>query len=121
MKGRVAPQVPEEGLRPFALERSDGKRGHETEVAVDFRAKDGGWSEPRELGEILNMEGNQARISPDGKYVFFVRNDGMAYWVAASIIDRLRPNGERRFLVTEHGLNAPLPDSSIPATERDLR
>ena len=88
---------------------------------ASFRAKDGGWREPRELGEILNMEGNQARISPDGKYVFFVRNDGMAYWVAASIIDRLRPNGERRFLVTEHGLNAPLPDSSIPATERDLR
>jgi hypothetical protein len=58
---------------------------------ASFRGEDGSWSEPRELGELLNMEGNQARISPDGRFIFFVRNDGMAYWVSARIIERLRP------------------------------
>jgi hypothetical protein len=62
-------------------------------IYASFLEKDGRWSEPRELGELLNMEGNQVRISPDGRTIFFVRNDGLAYWVSAKIIERLRPKG----------------------------
>jgi hypothetical protein len=63
-------------------------------IYASFRSKDGGWSEPRELGELLNMEGNQVRISPDDKYIFFVRNDGLSYWVSAKLVERLRPKGQ---------------------------
>jgi len=61
-------------------------------IYISFKNKDNSWTEPKELGEKLNMDGNQSRISPDGKYFFFVGNDGMSYWVSAKIIEELRPN-----------------------------
>jgi len=39
----------------------------------------------------LHIDGNQPRISPDGKYIFFVGNDSQAYWVDAKIIEELKP------------------------------
>jgi hypothetical protein len=36
------------------------------------------------------MDGNQPRISPYGKYIFYVGNDGMSYWVDAKIIEELK-------------------------------
>ena len=55
-------------------------------IYISFRNGDNHWTEPQELGEKLNMDGNQPRISPDGKYIFFVGNDSQAYWVDAKII-----------------------------------
>jgi Tol biopolymer transport system component len=55
-------------------------------IYISFRKDDNGWTKPLELGEKLNMDGNQPRISPDGRYIFFIRNDGQAYWVDAKII-----------------------------------
>jgi len=60
-------------------------------IYISFRKADNGWSTPEDLGEILNMDGNQPRISPDGKYIFFIGNDGMSYWVSATIIEKFRP------------------------------
>lgn len=60
-------------------------------IYISFLNAENNWTEPKELGEILNMDGNQPRISPDGKYIFFVGNDGMSYWVSTKIIEELRP------------------------------
>ena len=56
-------------------------------IYISFREVDNHWTEPQELGKELDMDGNQPRISPDGKYIFFVGNDSQAYWVDAKIID----------------------------------
>lgn len=60
-------------------------------IYISFCKSENDWTIPKDLGEILNMDGNQPRISPDGKYIFFVGNDGMSYWVSASIIEKWRP------------------------------
>ena len=60
-------------------------------IYISFRKSENDWTTPKDLGEILNMDGNQPRISPDGKYIFFVGSDGMSYWVSASIIEEWRP------------------------------
>jgi ankyrin repeat protein len=65
---------------------------------ISFRKKDGGWTEPWNLSEKLQTEGNDsmAMVSPDGKYLFFQsarRGSGASrglYWVDARIIDSLR-------------------------------
>ena len=60
-------------------------------VYISFRTGENEWSEPQELGEKFNMDSNQPRISPDGKYIFFVSNDSRAYWVDAGVIADFRP------------------------------
>jgi hypothetical protein len=60
-------------------------------IYISFRNKDNSWTEPKDLGERLKMDGNQPRISPDGKYIFFIGNDGLSYWVSAKIIEEFRP------------------------------
>ncbi len=91
------------------------------DLYVSFRAEDGSWSVPANLGEGINTKYNDKfpAISPDGKYLFFVsdrrdersfifsertydemmslnlgpRNgEGDVYWVDAAIIERLRPS-----------------------------
>jgi ankyrin repeat protein len=69
------------------------------QLFISFRKKDGSWTEPKNLSEKLNSEGNDsaAKLSPDGKYLFFqsVRQGSVParslYWVDAKIIDELRP------------------------------
>jgi hypothetical protein len=60
-------------------------------IYISFQVGEDGWTKPLELGEKLNMDGNQPRISPDGKYIFFVGNDSQAYWVDAKIIEEFKP------------------------------
>ena len=60
-------------------------------IYISFKQNENEWTKPQELGAILNMDGNQPRISPDGKYIFFVDNESKAYWVSSSIIEELRP------------------------------
>jgi hypothetical protein len=58
-------------------------------IYISFAEAGNAWSEPIELGALLNMDGNQPRISPDGKFIFFVGNDGMSNWVSSEIIEEL--------------------------------
>lgn len=60
---------------------------------VTFRAGDGEWSTPV---RVLDIEGRFPSLSPDGKYLFFCGDDGNIYWVAASILESLRPPGATR-------------------------
>jgi len=51
------------------------------------------WSAPINLGKDINKGYSRfPRFSPDGKYLFFVRQDGI-YWVDVQIIEALKPNG----------------------------
>ncbi len=52
---------------------------------VSFKGSNNQWTEPVDLGEKLNMGADQSRITPDGKYIFFIAN-GNSYWIDAGII-----------------------------------
>ena len=55
---------------------------------VSFRDGDGEWSTPV---RVTDLEARFPSLSPDGKYLFFCGDDGNIYWVAASILESLRP------------------------------
>jgi len=90
------------------------------DLYITYRTKDGGWSEPLNLGDKINSPYSDwgPLVSPEGKYIFFssFRNDkpikpespdyfesmksrlgtpspgnGTLYWVEAKVIDALRP------------------------------
>lgn len=91
----------EEGFLPFVAPDESfilfsstqrGSVGGSIDLYVAFRHADGGWGPPKNLGPSVNTRANERfpSISPDGKYLFFLRNDpdGDAdfYWVDAGII-----------------------------------
>lgn len=58
---------------------------------ISIKNKDGNWSEPRNLGKIINSEFEERfpYISPDGKYFFYGSNKNgkmNIYWINASAI-----------------------------------
>lgn len=85
----------------------DGRRDSgygNADIYVSFRQKDGAWGEAINLGDEINTSASEsgARITPDGKYLFFNRNVGKAkptdkyddvniFWVDAKVIQSLKP------------------------------
>ena len=74
----------------------------QADLYVSFRADDGAWTKPMNLGPAINSE--HTDFCPmgtwDGRYLFFsrrVRRDldettaGDVYWVDAAVLDRFRP------------------------------
>lgn len=68
---------------------------------VSFKDKNGNWSTAQNLTDIIGLPVqtpfvmmSAARITPDGKYLFFCFFNGkghMVYWVSTKIIEELRP------------------------------
>jgi len=61
-------------------------------LLVSFRKPDGSWGEPRAID--LGVEAALAFVSRDGEFLFFTsgeRGKSDIYWVAAGIIEELRP------------------------------
>lgn len=57
---------------------------------ISFRNEDGSWTEPVNMGSVLgDLAAGLARVSPDGKYLFFKAN-GDIYWVDAAAVEALR-------------------------------
>lgn len=52
---------------------------------ISFRDKEGKWSTPKDMG----LNGELPSLSPDRKYLFFIRKDDV-YWIDANIIETLR-------------------------------
>jgi len=79
------------------LNKEDEGR-EDSDIYVSFKEQDGTWATPINLGSAVNSNAKEgsATISPDGKYLFFSRDeeDGTAnvYWVSTEVIERLRPN-----------------------------
>jgi len=65
-------------------------------IHISFRKNDGTWTDRVSLGPDINASGENgsARVTPDGKYIFFVSSGENRpwgiYWVSSGIIDRLR-------------------------------
>ena len=61
---------------------------------ISFRDSDGRWSNARKMGPTINSDGEvgPATITPDGKYIFFSREDPVrrsgldVYWVDAQVV-----------------------------------
>lgn len=85
----------------IVTERSDAEEGRkDNDMYVYFKEKDGTWTKPINLGSLINTSFNEKapRITPDGKYLFFGRDErdiepGLAniYWVSTEVIEKLRP------------------------------
>jgi hypothetical protein len=63
---------------------------------ISFKSSDGHWGESRCLDGVLQSDGHDinGKISPDGKYLFFIRRlaeKSGTYWVSTSILEGLRP------------------------------
>ncbi|MCE7995205.1 MAG: hypothetical protein HEP71_24720 [Roseivirga sp.] len=72
----------------------------DNDIYVYFKNQGGTWSKPINLGNTINTNFNEKSpsITPDGKYLFFGRDErdiepGLSniYWVDAQIIETLRP------------------------------
>lgn len=68
---------------------------------VSFKSSDGRWTESQCLDSVLQSKGQDlnARVSPDGKYLFFIRRGTRksgTYWVSTSVLDELRPKDSER-------------------------
>jgi hypothetical protein len=82
--------------------RRDSGLGN-ADIYISFRQQDGSWGEAINLGDKVNTATSEsgARVTPDGKYLFFNRNMGFTnsdkyedvdiFWVDAQVIDKLRP------------------------------
>lgn len=91
----------------------DGQRGSEVRNAdlfVSFKQEDGSWGDAIKMGDNINTPSSEAgaRVTPDGKYLFFNRKVGSfdwknesgavesianidVFWVDAGVIEALRP------------------------------
>jgi hypothetical protein len=97
--------APDGSYRLFSsFYRSHGR----SDLFVSFRADDGSWMRPINLGARVNSpwKDEYPYVSPDGKYLFFNSNrpsslhdspipdgPGNMYWVDARVIEDLRPTG----------------------------
>lgn len=67
----------------------------DTGLYISFRRVDNSWTEGLNMGEMFNAPSEKctqaASLSPDGKYLFFLRRfDEAIYWVDAKAIEKLR-------------------------------
>ena len=79
-----------------------GSMGGSIDLFISFKNKDGQWSEPKNMGDKVNSPSHErfARVSPDGKYLFFGSNKNQTekepgfdiFWIDAKIIKELRKN-----------------------------
>lgn len=72
--------------------------GH-SDIYISFRQDDGAWGRAINLGDAVNTGAweAEARVTPDGKYLFFNRNMGSdayenvdIFWVDAQLLENLR-------------------------------
>jgi len=78
----------------------DGQRDsvvRNADIFISFRQNDGSWGEAIKMDDKINTGASEAgaRVTPDGKYLFFNRKVGPdnkdIFWVDAQFIEDLRP------------------------------
>tara|TARA_R110002072_G_scaffold106447_3_gene232490 strand:+ start:2443 stop:3366 length:924 start_codon:yes stop_codon:yes gene_type:complete len=78
----------------------DDENRKDNDIYVYFKNQNGTWSNPITLGTTVNsnLSEKTPSISPDGKYLFFGRDErdiepGLSniYWVSTEVIEKLRP------------------------------
>ena len=95
--------APDESYLLWDVVREDGYG--QADIYISFRGEDGAWLPALNMGNQINtaFQESGARVSPDGKYLFFSRGEwkaredgttywvGKPYWVDIQIIETLRP------------------------------
>jgi len=63
-----------------------------SQLFISFKDKEGNWTEAVKFDDTINATytENIPNVSPNGKYLFFHRNNDI-YWVSAVVIERYRP------------------------------
>ena len=78
-------------------QNKENEQRKDADIYVCFKEKDETWTKPISFGNEVNSNVNEGcpSITPDGKYMFFGRDqeDGTAnlYWVSTEVIENLRP------------------------------
>jgi len=85
--------APDESYLIFSSFKEDGYG--ESDLYISFK-ENNNWTEPKNMGDLINTEANEygSYLSPDNKYLFFVRHDGKKgdiYWVDINVINDFRP------------------------------
>ncbi|MFH1197135.1 MAG: hypothetical protein V1720_15670 [bacterium] len=63
---------------------------------ISFRRKDDSWTPPINMGNYIKQEGaSLAKITPDGKLLFYQAQRGIMWWVSTSIIEELKSNNKK--------------------------
>ncbi len=91
--------APDESYLIFESDRPGGIGGS-IDLYISFKSKNGDWTTPVTLGPGVNSSAAErfARVSPDGKFLFFGSNRRQIqgkpnfdiYWISASVITTLR-------------------------------
>lgn len=91
--------APDENFLIFESQRPEGIDGS-CDLYISFKDKKGHWSIPVNMGPKINSASTErfARLSPDGKYLFFGSNRNQStnnwgfdiFWIDARVIDELR-------------------------------
>lgn len=95
--------APDQSYLIFESDRPGGV-GNSIDLYISFRSGDGRWSAPISLGPAINTAASErfARVSPDGKYLFFGSDRRIVngkpnmdiYWIDASVIRDLKSSSK---------------------------
>lgn len=101
---------PDEKFLIFESDRADGMNGF-IGLFISFKNKKGEWSVPVSMGPKINSGKGErfARLSPDGKYLFFgsARNRSNTnvgadiYWIDAKIIDEIKNSAAAKKIIEQ--------------------
>jgi ankyrin repeat protein len=81
--------APREDFLIFSVDRPDGFG--QGDLYISFRDPNDRWTAPKNMGDQINSEYNEncPILTPDGKFLFFTRNNDI-YWVDALVIRNLQ-------------------------------
>jgi len=83
--------APDESFLILSVDRPDGFG--QGDLYVCFKGPDGNWTAPKNMGDPINSKHHEncPTLSPDGKFLFFTRNNDI-FWVDAAVIKSLNGN-----------------------------
>jgi Tol biopolymer transport system component len=100
--------APDERFLVFESQRPEGIEGS-CDLYISFKIQGGHWSIPVNMGPKINSAGTErfARLSPDGKYLFFGSNRNQSasnwgfdiFWIDARVIDELRSHESAKIAI----------------------
>jgi hypothetical protein len=87
--------APDERYLIYCSDTLDGFGGYD--LYITFRASNGSWTEPINMGEGINSSGYDwiPYVTPDEKYFFFNSDrsgNADVYWIDAKIIEQFKPD-----------------------------
>ena len=90
--------APDERFLVFYSSRPEHHGSEGGDLYISFRNNDGAWKQARNLGELFNkghLSTSFPRLSPDGKYLFFLKLVAVpwqaeVFWVSVGALDDMK-------------------------------